>query len=168
QRYRPTDSNGPTSVYDIINNPSREQQVVSAIENSKADFFQRAAEAAKVINPFPGFNPGAVGLTVKFFFKDGSTATYTFDSQTKSWARVKDSQRDSSGNIVSLTKSDFAGGPGSTRTYDFTNSQTDMDKFYSWANQNGIKFTQATGSGSRTGVTCISTEDGVVCHIVAY
>ncbi|WP_234805585.1 hypothetical protein [Xanthomonas citri] len=62
------DSNRPTSIYDVIDNPSREQQVVRAIENSKADFFQRAAEAAKIVNPFPGFNPGGVNLTIKFIF----------------------------------------------------------------------------------------------------
>ncbi|MEE5091673.1 hypothetical protein V2H26_16915 [Xanthomonas euvesicatoria] len=162
------DSNRPTSIYDVIDNPSREQQVVRAIENSKADFFQRAAEAAKIVNPFPGFNPGGVNLTIKFIFDDKSTATYTFDSQTKSWVRVKDSQRDSSGNIVPITKSDFSGGEGGTRTYDFSNSQADMDKFYAWANRSGIRFTQPTGSGTRTSITCASTKDGVICHIVAY
>ncbi|MFL7982837.1 hypothetical protein, partial [Xanthomonas vasicola] len=165
------DSNRPTSIYDVIDNPSREQQVVSAIENSKADFFQRAGDAAKVLNPLsllPGFNPGGVNLTVKFVFDDKSTATYTFDSQTKSWNRAKDSQRDSSGNIVPTKKSEFSGGEGSIRTYDFTNSQENMDKFYNWAIRNGISFSQPTGSGTRTGIICTSTKDGVICHIVAY
>lgn len=152
------DSNLPGSVYEDMTNPRLHYNLQMWLIGHPSDMFQRFLTFLQSFNPFTGFNPGAARVVLTVRFPDGSKAVYTYDPATKTWERVKGSERDSNNNIVPVAPSDFAGPSGGERAFDFTRgSDQDLIRFLQLAEQFGIPI---TGSAGNRRIVCISIADG--------
>lgn len=152
------DSNLPPSVYADMTDPRLHYNLQQWLIGRPLDMFQRFLTFLQTVNPLSYFNPTSARVVLTVHFPDGSKAVYTYDPSTKTWDRVKGSERDSNNNIVPVAPSDFAGPGGSERTFDFTRgNDQDLIRFLQLAQIFGIPI---TGSAGNRKIVCISVAGG--------
>lgn len=159
------DENLPGSVYEDMTNPRLHYNLQLWLIGRPVDLFQRFLTFLQTLNPLSYFNPSSARVVLTVRFPDGSKAVYTYDPATKTWDRVKGSERDSNNNIVPVAPSDFAGPGGGERTFDFTRgNEQDLIRFLQLAEMFGIPVTGSAGSRK---IVCISIGGGKLeCHAV--
>lgn len=144
----------PGSVYESMTNPSFGPALNNFIDLSAAGMAQRLHDVVSTFNPVEWFSPDAVVVKARVTFPDGSTAIYTFNKQTGQWERVKGTERDSHGNVVAVSPSDFTSEGGGERVFDFTGgNDQDLIDFLQRAAMLGIPI---TGPTSRRRIVCVS------------
>ena len=152
------EDNLPGSVYEDMTNPRLHYNLQLWLIARPVDLFQRFLTFLQTLNPVSYFNPGSARVLLTVHFPDGSKAVYSYDPATKTWERVKGSERDSNNNIVPVAPSDFAGPGGGERTFDFTRgNDQDLIRFLQLAEMFGIPITGTTGNRK---IVCISIAGG--------
>lgn len=152
------EDNLPGSVYEDMTNPRLHYNLQLWLIGRPVDLFQRFLTFLQTLNPVSYFNPGSARVVITVRYPDGSKAVYTYDPASKTWERVKGSERDSNNNVVPVAPSDFAGPGGGERTFDFTRgNDQDLIRFLQLAEMFGIPITG--GAGNRK-IVCISIANG--------
>lgn len=136
----------PRSVIDDMTDPAKHNNLQAYMIGTWYDLSQRFLTFLQGANPVQGFNPSAFSLTLTVKYADGSKSTYRYDPASKKWERVKGSERDSNGNHVPLSASDFTGEGGAERRFNFEGgNQQDLINFLQRASQHGIRIIGTTG-----------------------
>lgn len=114
----------------------------------------RAIKLAGLVTP-------DVPLTVTVNFPDGSSVVYQFNWNLKRFEYVPGTARDSNGNNIPESLSDFVNGGVGRGEFDFSRSgpdSRDLENFLERAMSLGVK---VIGNGVRIG--CVTTTSGTVC-----
>ena len=149
----PSGPSYPGSVYEDMTNPSFGPAVSNFIDLSSAGMAQRLRDVTSMFNPIEWFNPESVVVKVLLTYPDGSTAIFTFNQQTGSWERTKGTERDSHGNVVPVSPTDFTSEGGGERVFEFGGgNDQDLIDFLQRAAMFGIPI---TGPTSRRRIVCI-------------
>lgn len=156
--------NLPGSVYEDITNPTKHANLQAWLIGTKSDLTQRFIVFLQGLNPFPGFNPASFSLTLTIHYVDGSKSVYRYDPASKTWDRTKGTERDSHGNIVPVTLSDFTSDGGGERQFNFEGgSDGDMINFLARASRFGINI---TGTFAQRRFVCVTISGVTSCRTV--
>lgn len=156
----PNSGNLPNDGYEDVEFPQLSQNVGSYIKNSGTGLIQDFLNFLGSVNPFTGFDPSAMQMTITVHYPDGSTSMYTYDHITQTWVRVKGQTRDANNNPVPETPSDVSGGVGSSIEYNFTGDSSDLASFLYRMEQFGIPVTGPVGG---TFIMCWTDSNGTHC-----
>lgn len=142
-----------SSVYDVIQRPSLDDRVSSALENGWAGVGKGLLDPLRIFNPLPSFDVSALSPTITVTFPDRSSAQYRFDYEKDRWARQRGTARDADGNAVPETVADVTG--GGIRVYEFKSASSESFQDF----RNTIKTYEfdikwERGSGTGVGVVC--------------
>jgi len=154
----------PRSVLDDMTDPAMHQNLQTWLNNTWYNAGQRFLTFVQGLNPVQGFNPSAFSLTLNVIYPDGSKSTYRYNPESKKWERVKGSERDSRGNYVPLSASDFTGEGGAERRFTFDDgNQQNLINFLQRASQHGIRIIGTTG---RLRFVCVTVGGVTECRAV--
>lgn len=154
----------PRSVIDDMTDPAKHNNLQAYMIGTWYDLTQRFLTFMQGLNPFQGFDPGSVSLTLNITYSDGSKSVYRYNPATKKWERVKGSERDSHGNHVPLSASDFTGEGGAERRFNFEGgNEQDLINFLQRASQHGIRIIGTTG---RLRFVCVTVGGVTECRAV--
>lgn len=149
----------PSNAYENIQRPDLEANVQNYIDNKLISIAQKFATFMNAYNPFAGFNPDAILITIQVRFQDGSYAVYTYNNRLKQWDRVPGMSRDSNNNVIPETPEDVYG--SGTRTYHFSGPQgtgggidNNLNAFINHATLLGAEFSGPAPSGYTVAITC--------------
>lgn len=142
----------PQNGYELIQFPQTAETVGRSIKNGTLGGVQDFLNFLSAINPFTGFDPSKMSMTIRVVMSDGSTALFIYDNVRQTWVPVRGEVRDSNGNRIPESPADVTGGIGKTVIYDFTGSNENLINFLYQMQLFGIPVTGDVGE--RRGVAC--------------
>ena len=155
----------PNNAYELVEYPQMSATVGAYIKDSGGGLVQDFVNFLAGVNPFRGFNPDKITMTVSAKLSDGSRALYIYNNTTKTWDRVKNQTKDSSGNVVPETVNDVSGGVGYTTVYVFNNLE-DMVGFIDRMQMLGVPITGPIGNVGRP-MVCVTDPETGITHCYA-
>lgn len=132
----------PRNAYEAVQYPDLSSNVGTYIKDGGIGFVKDFLDFLSIVNPFSGFSPGGINLTVRVKFEDGGYALFVYNQTTKTFERVKGHAVDASGNVVPEGVEDVAGGNiGNTREYVFANDPESLSEFLMRMSMLGVPIT---------------------------
>lgn len=163
--YDTTGTNMPSTIYTSIEQPSFEKNINDRLKATSPGLAQSLVDLSALLRS--GFQSRGVIVSVNWHYPDGSVATFVYDPSTQLWKRDPTSGFDKDNNPVPITRIDYSGGDGSTRSYSFSQLPSGYEEFIRHARNVGVTFTTGTQreAGYIAAVTCATSDGKTTCRV---